>query len=231
MLVEMEWYAEDPESKRRCWRESGPELRSHDLARKSARVTETLRTGLSQQSGHSEHASMIVGRVGKGETENQSRGEIGQEDRSKRERQRHSEGRNGDERQSNKTTTPQPWSQLRNSKLETRTHGKPWRARLLDDRVLRRRLLSDVVQPRVPFGRGLRGVEVVLGVVDPSVTACGKGVSEVGLGQVTETGPASGSGEGSDGVWQIRYRIARERRERGAERGEPRKEEKRELNN
>lgn len=53
------------------------------------------------------------------------------------------------------------------------THSKPWRTGSIDNRVLVRRVLADTVQPRVPLGHGLRGVKVVLRIVDPSVSAFG----------------------------------------------------------
>jgi hypothetical protein len=53
------------------------------------------------------------------------------------------------------------------------THSKPWRTGSIDNRVLVGRVLADAVQPRVPLGHGLRGVKVVLRIVDPSVSAFG----------------------------------------------------------
>jgi hypothetical protein len=186
MLVKMGWYAESRVQEEvregKCL-----EMRLHDLARKRERDTETERTS---QRSRASRASMIEGRVGverpdqsgrkmawkiarKQRARNRAAWNIAQKGRA-RDRASRAEPRNGDERQSKRETRPR--RQRRNAvaivaQLQTRTHGKPWRARLLDDRILRRRFLSDVVQPRMPFGRGLRGVEVVLGVVDPSVAA------------------------------------------------------------
>lgn len=62
----------------------------------------------------------------------------------------------------------------RNEHLERRkkeTHSLPRGRGLLHNGVIYRSILTDVVDPRVPLGRHLRGVEVVLRVVNPSMSA------------------------------------------------------------
>lgn len=51
------------------------------------------------------------------------------------------------------------------------THREPRRPGRIHDRILSRSIFANVVQPRVPLWRNLRCVEVVLRIVDPSVTA------------------------------------------------------------
>ena len=51
------------------------------------------------------------------------------------------------------------------------THSLPWRCGLLHYRIFLWRLMTDMVQPRMPFWRDLRSVPFVLVKVDPAVTA------------------------------------------------------------
>jgi hypothetical protein len=51
------------------------------------------------------------------------------------------------------------------------TYSEPRWPGLLDNRVLGRRVLSDSMQPRVPFRCSLRSVKVILGVIDPSLSS------------------------------------------------------------
>jgi hypothetical protein len=51
------------------------------------------------------------------------------------------------------------------------TYSKPRWSRCLDDRIFSRWILSNSMQPRMPFGRSLRSVEIILRIIDPSLSS------------------------------------------------------------
>jgi len=63
------------------------------------------------------------------------------------------------------------WQTMLEKRLGRMTHSKPRWSRSDDDRILSRRIFPNTMQPRVPFGCSLRSIEIILGIIDPSLSS------------------------------------------------------------